>query len=201
MVTVGLDGVRVESALAAGELKCPVCEGALRPWGWARRRLLRGERGMSVLLRPRRSRCRSCGLSHVLLPGFALARRADVLSVIGEALAAAAAGAGARRAAEQVSRSVETVRGWLRRFRARAEQLRILFTALLVDTAPDPIPPVGTGNLVADALSAIAGAAAAARSRWPDAVGEVRVWRFAAAVSHGQLLAPGWPLGVSSPRI
>lgn len=198
MVTVGLGVVDVESRLASGELRCPACEGALRPWGWARERLLRDARGGALVLRPRRSRCRSCGLSHVLLPWIALLRRADLVDVIGQVLAAMAGGAGARKAALQVGRSVETVRGWMRRFRARAEQLRVFFTALLVEVAPDPVPPAAAGNPVADTVCAIAGAAAAARSRWPDVVGEVPLWSFAAAVSHGRLLAPGWPSGVVS---
>jgi hypothetical protein len=137
-------------------------------------------------------------LSHVLLPAIALLRRADLVGVIGQVLAAMAGGAGARKAAVQVGRSVETVRGWMRRFRARAEQLRIFFTALLVDTAPDPVPPTAAGNPVADTVSAIAGAAAAARARWADVLGEVPLWSFAAAVSHGRLLAPGWPPDVRS---
>lgn len=193
MVTVGLGDAGVESRLASGELRCPACEGVLRPWGWARKRLLRGAGGVALLLRPRRSRCRSCGLSHVLLPSIALVRRADLVDVIGQALVAVAAGAGARTAAERVGRSVETVRGWVRRFRSRAERLRMVFTALLVDLAPDPVPPTAAGNPVADAISAIAGARAAVGSRWPGIVGEVPVWGFAAAVSHGRLLAPGWP--------
>jgi hypothetical protein len=140
----------------------------------------------------------------VLLPSFALARRADVVDVIGQALAVVARGAGARTAAEQVGRPVETVRGWVRRFRERAELLRVVFTVLLAEVAPDPVMPAAAGHPVADAVSAIAGAAVAARSRWPGLVGgnvgEVPVWAFAAAVSHGRLLAPGWPPGVSSSR-
>jgi hypothetical protein len=132
-------------------------------------------------------------LSHVLLPVFALLRRADVVSVVGMALAAAAAGAGARRAAEAVGRPVETVRGWLRRFASRAEQIRVVFTALLVDTALDPVPPAAAGNPVADAVAAIVGAAMAVRSRWPGVVGGVPVWLVAAAVTGGRLLAPGRP--------
>jgi uncharacterized protein DUF6431 len=192
VVTVGLDEGRVELALVAGRLVCPGCGGVLRRWGWARRRLLR-DAGGGAWLRPRRSRCGSCGLSHVLLPPIALLRRADVVAVIGRALALAAAGAGARTVAKVVGRSAETVRGWLRRFRARAERLRVVFTALLVDLAPDPVPPAAAGNPVADAVAAIAGAGVAARSRWPGVVGEVPVWGFAVAVSHGRLLAPGWP--------
>ncbi|MGH4026768.1 MAG: hypothetical protein ACRDRV_19520 [Pseudonocardiaceae bacterium] len=193
MVTVGLGEADVEWGLASGELRCPACAGVLRPWGWARKRRLRDAQGEGLLLRPRRSRCRSCGLSHVLLPSIALLRWADLVEVIGQALTAMAGGAGARKAAERVGRSVETVRGWMRRFRARTEQLRVFFTALLVDTGADPVPPAAVGNPVADTISAIVGAAAVARSRWPDVVGEVPFWGFAAAVSHGRLLAPSWP--------
>jgi hypothetical protein len=139
----------------------------------------------------------------VLLPLIALVRRADVVEVIGQALVAVAGGAGARRAAELVGRPVETVRGWLRRFRGRVAWLRMVFTALLVEVAPDPVVPAVAGCSVADAVSAIAGAAVAARSRWPQAlgvtIGAVPVWRFAAAVSHGRLLAPGWPPASSVP--
>jgi hypothetical protein len=149
-----------------------------------------------VLLRPRRSRCGSCGGSHVLLPVVALLRRADAVSVIGVALAAKAAGAGARRVAAAVGRPVETVRGWLRCFTCRAERVRIVFTALLVGVGVDPVVPAATRSVFADAVAAIAGACAAARSRWPGtqaAVGELPVWLLAAAVSGGRLLAPGWP--------
>lgn len=193
MVTVGLGDAGVESRLASGELRCPACEGALRPWGWARQRLLRGAGGVALVLRPRRSRCRSCGLSHVLLPSIALLRRADSVDLIGQVLAAMAARAGARTAAAQVGRPVETVRGWMRRFRARAEALRVFFTTLLVAVGPDPVPPSATANPVADAVAAIAGARASAGARWPGIVGEVPLWMFASAASHGRLLAPDWP--------
>lgn len=191
MLTVGMDVARVEDRLVDGELACPDCGGSLRPWGWARTRTLRGEDG-SVVLRPRRSRCGECGGSHVLLPVFALVRRADAAAVIGAALVARAAGAGARRAAAGVGRPVETVRGWLRRFGRRAEAVRVAFTALLVGIGVDPVPPAATSSAFADAVAAVVGAWAAARSRWPD-VGELPVWMLAAAVSGGRLLAPGWP--------
>jgi hypothetical protein len=123
---------------------------------------------------------------------FTLVRRADAVSVIGAALAAAAAGAGARRVAGVVDRPVETVRGWLRRFTRRAERVRVVFTALLVGVGVDPVPPAATSSAFADAVAAVVGAWRAARSRWPD-VGELPVWVFAAAVSGGRLLAPGWP--------
>ncbi|HEV7827552.1 MAG TPA: hypothetical protein VGP04_01645, partial [Pseudonocardiaceae bacterium] len=71
MLTVGVDVGRVEDRLVGGELGCPGCGGSLRPWGWARTRVLR-DVGGSVVVRPRRSRCGECGGSHVLLPVFAL---------------------------------------------------------------------------------------------------------------------------------
>ena len=133
-----------------------------------------------------------CGVSHVLLPVFALVRRADLAEVIGAALAAKAAGAGARAIAAGLGRPVETVRGWLRRFAGRAEDVRVAFTVLLVDTGVDPVPPAPAATPFADAVAAVVGAAVAAASRWPD-VGEVSPWRLACAVSRGRLLAPSWP--------
>src|SRR5204863_5530949 len=102
--------------------------------------LLRGGGG-PVVVRPRRARCAGCGVSHVLLPVFALVRRADVAEVIGAALAAKVAGDGARSIAIRLRRPVETVRGWLRRFADRAEVVRTWFTVLLVNTGVDPVPP------------------------------------------------------------
>lgn len=191
VLTVGVDAARVETRLIEGDLACPDCGGCLRPWGWARTRALRAD-GAVVVVRPRRSRCGECGGSHVLLPVFALVRRADVVSVIGVALVAAAAGAGARRVAVVVGRPVETVRGWLRRFARRADAVRVAFTALLVGVGVDPVPPAATSSAFADAVAAVIGAWSATRSRWPD-VGELPVWALAVAVSGGRLLAPNWP--------
>src|SRR5262249_35059392 len=130
VLTVEADPARVEVRLMQGELVCPGCGGLLRPWGWARSRVLRDASGASVTVRPRRTICVGCGLSHVLLPVFALVRRADLAEVIGSALTAKAAGAGARAIAERLGRPVETVRGWLRRFASRAEEIRQFFTVL-----------------------------------------------------------------------
>lgn len=57
VVTVEADQVRVESRLLAGQVGCPGCPGALRPWGWARPR---GVRGIAGVLRPRRAHVGSC---------------------------------------------------------------------------------------------------------------------------------------------
>jgi hypothetical protein len=65
-----------------------------------------------------------------LLPVFALVRRHDVVEVIGAALVAGAGGAGHRRIAAELARPEETVRGWLRRFAARATEIREHFTRM-----------------------------------------------------------------------
>jgi hypothetical protein len=191
VLTVGANLVEVEARLLSGALACPGCDGSLSPWGWARVRSLRGAAGL-VVVRPRRTRCSSCRVSHVLLPVFALLRRADVAEVIGAALSAKAAGVGARRIAVSLGRPVETVRAWLRTFAARAEALRAWFTVLQVDVGVDPVPPAAAPTAFADAVAAVFGAVVAARSRWPR-IGEVSPWWWACAASAGRLLAPSWP--------
>jgi hypothetical protein len=191
VLTVGANLVEVEVRLVSGALVCPGCDGSLSPWGWARARSLRGAAGL-VVVRPRRARCSSCRRSHVLLPVFALLRRADLVEVIGAALTAKAAGVGVRTIAASLGRPVETVRGWLRVFAARAQVLRSWFTVLLVDIGVDPVPPSATRTAFADAVAAVLGAVVAARSRWPR-VGEVPSWWWASAASGGRLLAPCWP--------
>ncbi|MEU5431665.1 hypothetical protein AB0H73_39590 [Streptomyces olivoreticuli] len=123
---------------------------------------------------------------------FVLVRRVDLAEVIGAALAAKASGAGTRVIAGRLRRPVDTVRGWLRRFSARAEQIRAYFTVLLVEAGVDPVMPAAMATPFADAVAAVAGAWKAAASRWAD-VGEVSLWRLAYAASGGRLLAPSWP--------
>ena len=198
VLTVNGDRGVVEGQLAGGELACPSCGGVLGGWGNARRRVVRVAAGPDVVLVPRRSRCRRCRATHVLLPAWCLLRRADSAGVIGAALEAAAAGGGHRKIARLTGRPASTVRGWLRRFAGRAEAVRVFFTVLLARTGPDPVMPAGAGSLVAAAVSAVAGAAAAVAARWPG-VGEVPVWAAASAASGGLLLAPGWlPAGCNA---
>lgn len=191
MLIVGTDPLEVERSLCSGELACPSCGGVIAPWGHARLRPARGAEGV-VRHRPRRARCTSCRRTHVLLPALWLLRRADAAGVIGAALEAKAAGAGHRPIASALGRPAATVRGWLRRFAARAEHTRAQFTWLL--HALDPVAPALTpqGSVVADALEAIGRAAAAAVVR----LSPVAPWEFAARASAGRLLAPpsgsGW---------
>jgi hypothetical protein len=194
VLTVNGDRGVVERQLAGGELSCPSCGGMLGGWGNARLRRVRVAEGPDAVLVPRRSRCRGCGATHVLLPAWCLLRRADAGEVVGAALEAAAAGGGHRKIAGLAGRPPSTVRGWLRRFAGRAEAVRVFFTVLLARTGPDPVMPAGAAGVVAAAVSAIAGAAAAVAARWPH-VGEVPAWLAASAASGGLLLAPGWPGG------
>lgn len=185
MLMVGTDALEVERALGAGELACPGCAGALTPWGHARWRSLRGE-DATARFRPRRASCAGCGRTHVLLPARWLVRRADAVAVIGAALLAKVAGSGHRSIAAALGRPAGTVRGWLRRFGARAEDVRVFFTRLLhaLDPVAGPLPP--RASVLADAVEVLGAAAAAATRR----LGPRPAWEFASRASAGSLLAP-----------
>ncbi len=200
VVTVGVDASSVESRLQLGAIRCPGCGDRLAGWGHARRRVVRGAGpggGEPVGVRPRRARCCGCRRTHVLLPVFMLVRRADTVEVIGAALAARAAGAGARSIARTLGRPVETGRGGRRRFGGRLAAVRVVFTGLAVRVGVDPgvdqVPPAAE-TAWADAVAAIGAAAASVGSRFG---GPVQVWRTACAVSAGGLLGPSsavsWP--------
>lgn len=193
MVTVGGDAGAVERRLAGGWIPCPGCSGVLTGWGHARTRSVRGVGEALVRLRPRRARCRGCGVTHVLLPVGLLLRRADAAAVIGQALVAKADGAGFRRIAGMLGRSAETVRGWLRRFAGRVEPVRRVFTVLIRALAADPVMPGPCGSGWADAVAVVVVAAAVAR--WRFVVLRVPLWEWVSAVTGGRLLAPGWPAG------
>ena len=193
MLTVEVEMAAVETRLRAGRVFCPDCSGMLRPWGFARAREVRGVSGREKV-RPRRGRCQECGRSHVLLAVNVLLRRADAVEVIGAALTAKASGQGSRRIAGFLSRARSTVRGWVARFAARAEALRRVFTAVLVDVDHDPVPPTVAGSVFADAVAAIVAAAAAVAGRWGLSVLTVSPWRVGVAVTGGRLLSPGLPM-------
>ena len=125
MVTVEADPVRVESRLAAGGIGCPTCrDGVLGGWGYARVRQIVG---LGDPLRPRRARCRSCAVTHVLLPVTVLLRRAYAAERIWAALTARGEGSGHRRIGVSLGVPAATVRGWLRRAGSRLEAIRVWF--------------------------------------------------------------------------
>ncbi len=186
MMMVEPDAERVEARLVAGDYRCGACGmGRLRPWGFARRRRLR-DRGGELVVRPRRGRCGSCLVSHVLLPTVALLRRRDLAEVIGEALRARFV-EGKSRAAVAAEAGVVpgTARNWLRRFAARSPEIRALFSTWAHDLDGSLGAIRARGSPPADALEAIGVAAAAAARR----LGPGALWGFAAGVSGGLLLS------------
>ena len=205
MVSVGPDPVQVETQLVSGELACPDCGGRLAPWGHAAPRFVR-ETGASVRrIRPRRGICSGaggCGRSHVLLPRFCLGRRVDVVTVIWAALVSRAAGWGWRRICAAADRPASTVRGWLSRFAAHAEPIRIGFVRLEQVAAAggelDRLAPAA--DRVADAVAQIGAGCAAVRRAAGRAVFEVSAAQMVAACSGGWLLG-GHPPTVAAVSI
>lgn len=189
MLTVGNDAERVERMLEEGSLGCPVCGGRLARWGYALERVVFGPARRGRVVRPRRSRCTACRVTHVLLPARLLLRRPDEAPVIGAALAAAARGHGHRLAARELGVPEDTVRGWLRRAAGRAGQVREVFTGVAAGLSADPVPLEPAGSPLADALVAVASAAAAVAGRWPELLA-VSAWEIASAVTNATLMAP-----------
>ncbi len=159
MLIVGDDPTSVESALVSGALCCPACGGQLAPWGFARQRAIRflaGERRMVL----RRSLCRACRRSHVLVPASILPRRADATEVVGAALLAKAAGMGYRRVAACLGRPPSTVRNWFRTFSACVEKVRNLAARRAERAALNLFRGDPRASLLADALEALGTTAA-----------------------------------------
>jgi hypothetical protein len=194
MVTVRGDAARVEERLAAGTLRCPACAGVLAGWGHAVERVVRTESGIGWRVRPRRARCRSCGITHVLLPLRCLLRRGSEAALIWAALAMRAAGRKLAAIAAAVGLPVSTVRDWVARFASRAEAVRSAFMRLLPTLDPRAPGVEPTGSVVADALAAI-GAAARAAGVFRPVLRTVSPCELASHLSHGLLLAPGFDPG------
>ncbi|MEZ5130340.1 MAG: helix-turn-helix domain-containing protein [Mycobacterium sp.] len=193
MVTVEVDPVRVESRLAAGELRCPSCpDGVLAGWGFARSRRVMG---LADPVRPRRSRCRGCAVTHVLLPVSLLLRRAYSAELIWAVLKAKAAGEGHRRIATSVGIPGCTVRRWLRVLGRRAEAVRQWFLSVAVSAGVDVSIPAATGTALGDVVAAVGAARSAVVSRFGVglALGAVTAVSVAVACSGARLLSPGWP--------
>jgi hypothetical protein len=105
---------------------------------------------------------------------------------------------GQRRIAALLGRAPSTVRGWLRRFTGRAEAVRQVFTALLCDLDADPPRLEPAGSAFADAVAVVTAAAGAVGRRWGGLVLAVSAWEVAAALTHGQLLAPVLPVELTN---
>ena len=182
MLIVGIDAAAVEMELSGGLLVCP-CGSVVRPWGHGVGREVRLGDGV-VRRRLRRSICRVCGVTHVLLPEDMLLRRRDGVAVVGAALTAAAGGQGYRRIAADLCRPESTVRGWLRRFTVMAAALREHFArwAYALDPVHDRLSPGGT--VLFDAVEAVGMFAVVAVRRF----GPRPPWSLACVATGGGLL-------------
>jgi hypothetical protein len=127
-----------------------------------------------------------------LLPVTVLLRRADTAGVIVSGLVMAAAwGVGFRRIADKLARPAETVRGWLRRFAGRVEEVRSVFTMWLRALQTDPVMPGPAGGGFADAVMSITAVADAAARRF--GLPTVSAAQVVVTISSARLLSPGWP--------
>ena len=184
------DPGEAETALAAGTLACPGCTRPLHPWGHARTRTVRDHGHTTLALRPRRARCRTCRVTHVLLPTAATLRRADTTAVIGSALLARARGTGYRRIAAQLDRPLSTVRRWVRAVRdpAHVEWLRTQGMVWLSRVDLDVINTLAPqATRLGDALAA---AALTLRAR---GVPPVSPWTLVGQITGGRLVGPPVP--------
>jgi hypothetical protein len=169
MITVSADG---DESLANGSLRCPVCQGALRPWGFARRRPIRTG-GAAMWVRPRRARCGACGRTQVLLPQQLLSRRRDAAVDVGVVLEAYAHRAGYRRAARDLGIPVPTARNWVRQLRGR-------WWRILAHFDPEPEPADAVPD---DPLAAVTGVHRVAEAEgWTS-----DPWELASLQSNGRL--------------
>ena len=200
MVTVRGSAESIESRLLGGRLRCP-CGGVLAPWGHARRRAVAMAEGWREF-EPRRSRCRSCGRTHVLLPAELWSRRRYGAAVIMAALVLAARAAAASRAAARPWLAVpggrrqvpaSTARSWRSRFALRAAALREQAVRLL------PLASAGqaarllapSGSPAGDCLAALEALTAGFRER--PGLAAVSAHEVAAHLSGGLWLAPAMP--------
>ena len=189
MLIVGTDEAAVEADLIGGRIGCPNCEVGLRPWGHGVEREVRLlERSERRHLR--RSICKPCATTHVLVPQDTLLRRRDSIEVIGVALTAKAEGKGHRLIAQTLGRPASTVRGWLRAFSVRAEAIREHFVRRAYTIDPNHDDRSVGGSTLADAVDAIGVLGIVAVRRF----GPRSVWSLASFVTGGGLLYnTSWP--------
>jgi transposase-like protein len=168
--------------------RCPGCRRSMIFWSgyW---RFTRTEARRCWV---KRARCTGCGVSHALLPSFALVRRLDEVRVVGQALAGVVSGRGMRPLARELEVPYETLRGWRRRYRTRSPTLAAGFAALTV--ALGGTGPELSGEPERAGLEALGAAWWQARRRFGEAV--PAVFEFASLVSGGELLgtttSPPW---------
>jgi hypothetical protein len=177
-------------------LRCPDCRAPVKPWGRARERTVRDRGGTLVTARPDRGLCTGCGASHVILDANLLPGRAYAAGLIGHALVCAAYGHGHRRIAQASGIPEGTVRGWIRRARRSAVQLRTIGVqsvvaldpgALPVRALADPLAVRVAADPLAGALDALGAAAEAMGRRF--GLHQTSPWARITVLTRGRLLA------------
>jgi len=177
------------TALAAGALVCPHpgCGGVLGPWGHARTRHRRITASRFEAHTPRRTRCRSCERTQVLITAAGYPRRADTAENVGQATLAAANGVGSKRIAVQLGLPATTVRDWLRRTRLNADRVRAAATVAAHRLDPMLTPIAPTGTVLGDMVEAIGRAVQASIQRLGPLAPP---WHLAVWLTGGAALAP-----------
>ncbi len=204
MLIVGVSESEVEAVLERGVgpaptpgACCPACGGELGRWGSYRRWVRRAQETWA--LRVRRARCRRCRATHALLPSFLFARRIDLAAAIFGALTMGAEGRGHRAAAQAAGVPETTARGWLRRARRRAPELRAGFLALAFELGASPARSPPAPSPLAALSEAIGLAHRAARERF-GAPATLSESAFSVAASGGLALANTSPPLAAAPR-
>ncbi|MFE3557292.1 DUF6431 domain-containing protein [Streptomyces sp. NPDC059193] len=183
-----VDAVAARQALGRRMLPCPDCGAALKPWGQARPRTVRDLGGGLLTVRPDRARCTACQRTHVVLDAGLLPHRAYTVRFLGQALVSAVRGHGHRQIAAELGAPEGTVRGWLRRARHTAEQLRLIGVQAVVAVDPEALPTADRGDPLAHAVEALVAAAVAVRRRFGG--GPRDLWSQIVLLTRGRLLAP-----------
>ena len=180
-----------EETLLAGDLPCPRCRGALRPFGNGRTRTVRGIGADTVTVTPRRARCADCQVTQILLPSELTVRRADT-EAIGTLWSSMPAGPDTARSPLGSGGPSPPSHGGCA---ASATRTRSGCTG-----GPWTAPRRSTGSCwsgrppqrtaLGHALNLLAGAALRYRDRFDPAV---PVWALIGSFTHGRLLAPPHP--------
>jgi hypothetical protein len=181
------DTAAARIALARRKLGCPDCGQPLRPWGHARERTVRDLDGTLVRLRPDRTFCIGCDVTHVVLDAGLLPRRAYAAGLIGQALVAAALGSGHRRIARELAVPAGTVRGWIRGARRSAAELRITGIRTVVAFDQDALPARVRPDELGCALELLGAAATVLGRRF--GLQHTSLWARINVLTRGRLLA------------
>jgi hypothetical protein len=123
----------------------------------------------------------------VILDACLLHGRAYAAGLIGHALASAASGHGHRGIAREPGIPDGTVRGWIRRARRSAGQLRVIGVRAVVALDPEALPVRVLADPLACALDA-PGAAAVATGRRLG-LDEAGLWARVVVLTRGRLLS------------